>query len=75
MRADEYQRDKNAIVAYELLPLFEDTPSGWNTIRLLPASNDTLSSYLREWHSKTECIDAPFVERIMSTLEAGRIRQ
>ena len=75
LRADKCQRDKNAIVAYALLPLFEDTPSGWNTIRILPASNDTLSAYLHEWHSKTESIDAPFVERIMSTLEAGRIRQ
>lgn len=75
LRPDEYQRDKNAIVAYALLPLFEDTPSGWNTIRFLPESNDTLSVYLHEWHTKAENIDAPFVERMLSILDSGRIRR
>lgn len=75
LRLDEYQRDKNAIVAYALLPLFEDTPSGWNTIRFLPESNDTLSVYLHEWHTKAENIDAPFVERMLSILDSGRIRR
>ena len=75
LRADKYQRDKNAIVAYALLPLFEDAPNGWNAIRLLPGSNDMLGAYLRKWHSKVESIDAPVVERLISILEAGRIRR
>ena len=75
LRADKYQRDKNAIVAYALLSPFEDTPSGWNTISLLPESNDTLSIYLHDWRAKAENIDAPFVERILSILESGRLRR
>ena len=72
LRADEYQRDKNAVVAYALLPLFENTPSGWNTIRILPESNDTLDVYLHAWHTSVENSDALFIGRIISTLEAGK---
>ena len=36
LRKDRYLRDKNATVAYSLLPIFEGDPSGWNSVRKLP---------------------------------------
>ena len=33
LRQDRYLRDKNALVAYSLLPIFESDPAGWNFIR------------------------------------------
>ena len=61
VRKDEYQREKNAAVAYSLLPIFEHCPAGWNAIRNLPASLGRLQGYLADWHSSVETADKPFV--------------
>ena len=39
LRKGEYQREKNDLVAYALLPIFENTPEGWNAIRNFPTSS------------------------------------
>ena len=65
LRADPYQRDKNSVVSYSLLPLFESEPTGWNAIRHLPNSSGVLSDYLRDWQSQVELIDKPFVSRLI----------
>ena len=64
LREDKYQRKKNAVVAYQLLPLFEEFPSGWNTILNLPTSTGYLKDYLSEWYSLVDLKDKPFVERL-----------
>ena len=69
LRQDSCQRDKNAVVAYSLLPIFEAEPVGWNTIRTLPSSSAMLKDYLREWHSQVEPLDTAFVERIIQIFE------
>ena len=69
LRENRYLRDKNAVVAYSLLPIFESNSSGWNAIRSLPASPAMLRDYLREWHSQVEPIDKPFVTRIIQHFE------
>ena len=46
LRQDPYIRDKNAVVAYQLLPLFEADPSGWNALRRMPGSTGILTEYL-----------------------------
>ena len=69
LRQDPYQREKNAIVAGELLPLFESDPSGWNAVRSLPTSSSRLKDYLLEWRFQAEPVDRPFVERINRRLE------
>ena len=61
MRKDEYQREKNAAVAYSLLPIFEHYPAGWNTIRNLPTSSGGLEEYFADWHSSVDTADKPFV--------------
>lgn len=65
LREDSEQRDKNAIVAYELLPFFESEPTGWNAVRRLPTSSSSLKDYLNEWTSIVEQHDQGFVHRII----------
>ncbi len=69
LRANRYQRDRNAVVAYSLLPSFEQEPSGWNAIRNLPVSSTRFRDYLLEWRSQVEDIDQPFVDRIIRLFE------
>lgn len=68
LRRDPYQRDKNALVAYALLPTFECCPSGWNTITKFPSSSARIAEYLAEWHSLVDTVDKPFVARLSSAI-------
>ena len=43
-----------ALVAYALLPVFEENPNGWNTIRTLPPSNSRIEQYLKDWLQSTD---------------------
>ena len=69
LRKDHYLRDKNAVVAYSLHPIFESEPAGWNAIRRLPASSTMLMDYLFEWHASVEPADKPFVKRILDAFQ------
>ena len=69
LREDQYQREKNAVVAYQLLPIFEDTPTGWNVVRNFPTSKGYLKEYLSEWHSLVDLEDKPFVERLSNAFD------
>ena len=69
LRNDEKQRDKNAVVAYCLLAVFESEPSGWNAVRKLPNSSTMLKNYLCEWHSQVDPMDRPFVNRIIQLFD------
>ena len=69
LRTDPYQRDKNGVVSYSLLPLFESEPTGWNAIRHLPNSSGMLSDYLRDWQSQVEPIDYPFLSRLIQLFQ------
>ena len=60
----EVERNKQGLVAYQLLPLFEETPTGWNAIRKLPTSEGYLKDYLMEWYSLVDEEDKQFVARI-----------
>ena len=64
-RISDELRDKYAIVAYALLPIFESDPTGWNAIRRLPDSSVLFKDYLCDWHSQVEPIDQPFVNCII----------
>ena len=66
LRQDRYQRDKNAVVAYSLLPIFENDPAGWNVIRRLPSSSTMFRDYLSEWQVRAEPTDKAFVKRILN---------
>ena len=62
--AGREQRNNQALVAYQLLPLFEKTPSGWNAIRRLPNSSDRFADYLVVWYWAVDPNDKVFVARI-----------
>ena len=69
LRKDPYQREKNAMIAYSLLPIFESSPAGWNAIRRLPDSSAMFRDYLLEWHTQVEPADKPFVKRIIQLFD------
>lgn len=69
LRENPYMRDKNAIVAYRLLPLFEEEPSGWNAVRQLPESAGILADYLSDWRGKVEPDQEQFVQRVEGTFQ------
>jgi len=64
LRKNEYQREKNALVAYALLPIFESTPTGWNAIRKLPNSSGKLADYLVDWYLSVDHDNRNFVARL-----------
>lgn len=69
LRKDRYLRDKNAVVANALLPIFESNPGGWNSIRNLPDSAASFRDYLHHWYKAVDPVDRPFVGRIQSAFE------
>ena len=69
LRQDRYQRDKNAIVAYTLLPLFRNEPTGWNVVSRLPPASAMFHDYLCEWYALVEEIDKPFLTLVLAAFE------
>ena len=69
LRKNPYQRDKNDLVAYALLPVFEELPAGWNAIRKFPSSSGELKCYLSDWALAADPDDVPFVVRLADMLE------
>lgn len=55
LRDNPYLREKNALVATALLPLFEQNPSLWQAIAYLNADKSSslkaFADYLADWHS------------------------
>lgn len=51
LRANCRQRALNGIVAVQLLPLFLQAPSAWQSIPFLPNTSGLFNSYLVDWHS------------------------
>ncbi len=58
------QRNNQKLVVYQLLPIFEKIPNGWNAIRKLPNSSDKLADYLIAWYRAVDPHDKTFVARI-----------
>jgi len=68
LRKDSHQRDMNSLVAYVLLPIFENEPTGWNAVSAFPSSSVVLSDYLSEWYSSVDSADKLFVARLSDAL-------
>ena len=69
LRRDRYQREKNALVAYALLPVFESDPTGWNAIQSLPDSEGCLVEYFVDWHSCADPADKDFIARLSNVFD------
>jgi hypothetical protein len=68
LRASPTLREKNTIIASQMLPLFEETPSGWEALCYLNlGSRDAkkpLARHLTEWGQHVPPELHPFVSRI-----------
>jgi hypothetical protein len=68
LRRNSALRDRNTIIAIQLLPVFESEPRGWGAVTFLNREslnvNASLAQYLRHW--RTECPPElrPFVSRL-----------
>ena len=61
---EKAERNKQYLVAYQLLPIFEEDPTGWNAVLKLPTSKGYLKEYLSDWYSLVDEEDKPFVARL-----------
>ena len=68
LRNDRELRDKNAVVACRLLPLFEECPHSWCAVTRLPNTRSRIAAYLTAWWSAVDSADRPFVERVKARL-------
>ena len=73
LRQYPYKRDKNAVVAYNMLPIFEAFPEGWNAIQRLPAgqlstTDSSTRTYLRSWRAAVNSRDQHVVDLVMQLL-------
>ena len=71
---DARQRNRMAVVAYALLPLFEQQPaSAWNAVKRLPVGNDAALNmptpdYLQYWRSVVDEHDMATVKLVIRSL-------
>ncbi|MCX7007443.1 MAG: hypothetical protein NTY53_09390 [Kiritimatiellaeota bacterium] len=65
LRKQWAQREKNTLIAQQLLPLFEAEPSGWETVTALKLGtrdvNKTLAKHLAEWHANAPAAQRAFI--------------
>ena len=60
-----YARDQYAVVAYQLLPIFEANPGAWNAVRSLPTSDGMINDYLLDWYRQVAPKDQAVIGCIM----------
>ncbi len=63
-------REINGYFAVKLLPLFEETPTGWQALRYInlgsDSENKTFEKYLSGWHGRVPEKHKAFVKKIAS---------
>ena len=68
LRKDAGHRDWNAIIAAQLLPIFETEPAGWEAVTFLNrgSSNgqESLSEHFAQWHANCPDHLRPFVSKL-----------
>lgn len=72
MRRNPNLREKNTVVAIQLLPLFEAEPRGWESVTFLNLGNRdrkmSLSRFLAEWRNNCPSRLRDFVTRLAASL-------
>ena len=68
LRAEPCLREKNRLIAKQLLPLFEKRPANWQAVGYLnhskPARAGDFAAYLAAWHGDVPAEHKPLVRRI-----------
>jgi len=72
LRQDSTSRDRNTIVAAQLLPIFEKEPRGWGALTFFsrPAHpNQSLSQHFTKWRSGCPRELQPFITKLAAVFE------
>jgi hypothetical protein len=72
LRQDPTRRDRNAIVAAELLPILEKDPRGWGALAFFHRSanpNQSLSRYFADWRSRCPREFQRFVAKLAAVFD------
>jgi hypothetical protein len=72
LRRDSTRRDRNAIIAAQLLPIFEREPRGWGALAFFsrPANpNQSLSRHFADWRSSCPRELQQFVSKLAAVFE------
>jgi hypothetical protein len=68
LRQNPALRDRNTIIALQLLPIFESDPRGWEALAFLnrdsPNPNKSLAEHFGQWRSRCPKDLRPFVSRL-----------
>ena len=72
MREKSTLREKNNVVAIQLLPLLEAEPTGWEAVTFFNltkrAPENTLAGHLAEWSAAAPLAQRPFIAKLAATL-------
>jgi len=70
LRRDGARRDRNTIIAAQLLPIFEKEPQGWGALAFFnPASNQSLTQQFTDWRSRCPRELQGFVAKLAAVFE------
>jgi hypothetical protein len=70
LRRDGTRRDRNTIIAAQLLPIFEKEPQGWGAVAFFnPASNQSLAQQFIEWRSRCPHKLRAFIEKLAAVFD------
>jgi hypothetical protein len=68
LRQNATRRDRNTIIASQLLPIFETEPRGWETLAFLNIASanpkQSLAQHLAQWRSQCPIELRPFITRL-----------
>jgi len=70
LRRDGARRDRNTIIAAQLLPIFEKEPQGWGALAFFnPTSNQSLPQLFTDWRSRCPLELQGFVAKLAAVFE------
>lgn len=60
---EDYEQGIAEQLGYKLLPVFEDNPEAWNSVRKMPLANiEKMSKYMQVWYDAVDIQDREYVE-------------
>jgi hypothetical protein len=70
LRRDGTRRDRNTIIATQLLPIFEKEPQGWGALAFFnPVTNQSLAQQFMNWRSRCPRKLQPFVGKLAAVFD------
>jgi hypothetical protein len=66
LRASWYQRERNLLVARQILPVFENHPAYWDALRFIPDCDGLFETFLHNWNDQCSCELKPLITELAS---------